>query len=57
MRETGLQDILVLDMETWEAPEDMQKNYPYYLSGFDYENRPGSHLRSYACYQSGPPLL
>ncbi|CAG7825094.1 unnamed protein product, partial [Allacma fusca] len=28
------------DFETWEAPDYIRKNYPYYLSGFDDENRP-----------------
>ena len=36
-----MQGILTPELETWEAPEDMQKGYPYFLSGFDYENRPG----------------
>ena len=36
-------------METWEAPEDMQKNYTYYLSGFDSENRPGNRLPLHVC--------
>jgi hypothetical protein len=26
-------------IESWEAPEDIQKNFPYYLSGYDSEDR------------------
>ncbi|CAG7820579.1 unnamed protein product [Allacma fusca] len=28
------------DLDTWEAPLDMQKNFPYFLSGYDDEDRP-----------------
>ncbi|CAG7829652.1 unnamed protein product [Allacma fusca] len=28
------------DLDTWEAPPYIQNNYRYYLSGFDYDNRP-----------------
>ncbi|CAG7837196.1 unnamed protein product, partial [Allacma fusca] len=28
------------DYDTWEAPAGIQKNYPYYLSGFDDDGRP-----------------
>ena len=37
-----LQDTFSPDLETWAAPADMQKEYPYYLSGFDQDNRPGN---------------
>ncbi|CAG7639361.1 unnamed protein product [Allacma fusca] len=35
-----LQFIVNGDLDTWEPPKDISKNYPYYLSGFDIENRP-----------------
>ncbi|CAG7730548.1 unnamed protein product [Allacma fusca] len=28
------------ELDTWRVPEYLLKNYPYYLSGFDYEGRP-----------------
>jgi len=28
------------DLETWEAPDDIKRRYPYYQAGFDNENRP-----------------
>ncbi|CAG7639384.1 unnamed protein product [Allacma fusca] len=32
--------ILHQDLDVWEPPEEIRKNFPYYLSGFDEENRP-----------------
>ncbi|CAG7822982.1 unnamed protein product, partial [Allacma fusca] len=28
------------ELLAWEAPEQLKQEYPYYLSGFDYENSP-----------------
>ncbi|CAG7815325.1 unnamed protein product [Allacma fusca] len=28
------------DLDKWKAPDEIWKNFPYYLSGYDYENRP-----------------
>ncbi|CAG7698269.1 unnamed protein product [Allacma fusca] len=36
----SLRYILHLDLEKWEEPEELTKNLVYYLSGFDFENRP-----------------
>jgi hypothetical protein len=35
-----LQYILESDVDTWEPPIEISANFPYYLSGFDSENRP-----------------
>ncbi|CAG7722748.1 unnamed protein product [Allacma fusca] len=35
-----LQHLLNWDLDTWKPPEEIRKNFPYYLSGFDEENRP-----------------
>ncbi|CAG7713939.1 unnamed protein product, partial [Allacma fusca] len=35
-----LQFLTTGDYDTWTPPEDIAKNYPYYLSGFDDQNRP-----------------
>ncbi|CAG7826569.1 unnamed protein product, partial [Allacma fusca] len=35
-----LQYILESDLETWEPLPELSKAFPYYLSGFDSENRP-----------------
>ncbi|CAG7833524.1 unnamed protein product [Allacma fusca] len=31
---------LTPDLDTWESPQWMQVNYPYYLAGYDYDDRP-----------------
>ncbi|CAG7818942.1 unnamed protein product [Allacma fusca] len=35
-----LQFLTTGDYDTWTPPEDIAKSYPYYLSGFDDQNRP-----------------
>ena len=34
------QYLLEGDLDTWEAPKEIAEKYPYYLSGYDEENRP-----------------
>ncbi|CAG7837342.1 unnamed protein product [Allacma fusca] len=31
---------LIDELDTWEAPEEIQRNFPYFLAGYDYEDRP-----------------
>ncbi|CAG7733278.1 unnamed protein product, partial [Allacma fusca] len=35
-----LQFVLDPELDKWKSPEELQKDCPYYLSGFDEENRP-----------------
>ncbi|CAG7639373.1 unnamed protein product [Allacma fusca] len=35
-----LQYLVKWDLERWRAPNEIEDNFPYYLSGFDFENRP-----------------
>ncbi|CAG7639330.1 unnamed protein product [Allacma fusca] len=36
----SLQHLLHWDLDTWQAPEEIQQDFPYFVSGFDEENRP-----------------
>jgi len=38
--EDSSENVVKDSLENWEAPDEIKKNYPYYLGGFDYENRP-----------------
>ncbi|CAG7719489.1 unnamed protein product [Allacma fusca] len=35
-----LQHLFDSDLSSWKPPADIRTNYPYYLSGFDEDNRP-----------------
>ncbi|CAG7725811.1 unnamed protein product [Allacma fusca] len=35
-----IQPLYNSDLDTWKPPEHLKRNYPYYLSGFDEEDRP-----------------
>ncbi|CAG7723607.1 unnamed protein product, partial [Allacma fusca] len=30
----------VKEVESWKAPKELQRKFPYYLSGYDYEDQP-----------------
>ncbi|CAG7639351.1 unnamed protein product [Allacma fusca] len=35
-----LQHLLHWDLDTWKPPQEISEKFPYYLSGFDADNRP-----------------